>query len=174
MAIVNTDTSWDCTHYINDPDDLNSDWINKGFDLQGFNKKIFGISVRRLFIFDNKEDINKDALNLMEWQKSIGIEIKILILKENAIWSGYDRLKKILGTIDIAIINKAYLISFLLDDVVINNKNQRRLSYVEFWSELEKVKEVQHIYNDMWNSSLTIEQVQNTYNIDSLCIDIKH
>jgi len=164
MGIANADKNWQCTHYFNDHQDLNdqydvNDWIKAGFELQGFIIKIFGLHAKRLFIFDKKEDITKDVIEHIKWQQSIGIEIKILIL-ENAIkWTGYKLLLKTLGTIDIAIINNNYLMSFLFEVKTKNNKKQRSLNNIDFWSEPEKVKKVQQIYSDMWNNSLTIQQI---------------
>ena len=160
MAIANTAQSWECTLYVNDPEDLNSKWIRSGFELQGFNKKIFELSVKRLFIFDKREDITEDVITHLKWQNSIGVEVKVLVL-ENEKWAAtaHNQLKELLGTIDIAIIDNSYLISFILKESTINNKNRRSLDFIELWSEQERVKKIQSIYSDMWSSSATMQQI---------------
>ena len=158
-SITNTDKKWECTHYINDPQDFNiSSWVKEGFELQGFLINIFGLHVKRLFIFDKKEHIIKEVL---KWQESIGIEIRILILENEIKWSGYERLLKILGTIDMAIINDTYLTSYVLKKSTVNNKKLRSLNYVKFYSEQEIVKKIQQIYSDMWSNSFTIQELEN-------------
>jgi len=159
MAIANTDKKWECTLYSNDPQDINY-WFKEGFKLQGLFISLFGLHVKRLFIFDKKEDITKNVFEHMEWQQSIGIEVKILILENKMKWSGYEHLLKILETIDIAIINDTYLMSFFLEENTVNNKKYRSLNDTNFCSELEKVKKVQQIYSEMWSSSLTIPQIE--------------
>ena len=158
-AIANTDKKWECTHYFKVHQDVNF-WADAGFELQGFVGKKFGLHVRRLFIFDKQEDIESKALDHMKWQENIGIEVKILNLKNKARWSNHVILQDTLGTIDMAIINDTYLISFMLEENTIGKKKQRSLNYAIFCSEQEKVKKAQQIYSDMWNNSDTIQQLE--------------
>ena len=158
-AIRNTDKKWDCTHYLKVHKDVPF-WTDAGFEFQGFGGKKFGLHVRRLFIFDKQEDIVKDVLDHMKWQEDIGIKIKILILKNKARWSNYVRLKETLGTIDMAIIDDTYLMSFMIEKNTIGKKKQRNLNYVYFCSEQEKVKKVQEIYDIMWNNSETFQELK--------------
>jgi len=151
-SITNTDNKWECTHYINDPKDF-SPWHYDGFDLQGSLIKIFGLHVKRLFIFDKKENIRKDLLKNLE---NIGIEIRILILENETKWSGHERLKETLDTLDMAIIDDTYLTSYVLKESTVNSEKVRSLNYVNFCSEAKTVKKVQQIYRDMWINSLTI------------------
>ena len=151
-ALINADKKWDCTHYVKVHRSIDYR-INEGFEMQGYLMKTFSLPVRRLFIFDKLEDIIKDELEHIKLQQSIGVDTKILLLENKKKWSGYDRLIKELGTIDIAIVNEAYLMSFVI-------KKQRSLNYVNFSSEPEKIKIVSQIYTDMWDASSTIQQIE--------------
>jgi hypothetical protein len=159
-AITNTDIKWECTHYFKVHQDVNF-WADAGFELQGSIGKKFGLSVRRLFIFDKQEDIVNNALEHMKWQQNIGIEIKILILKNKERWSNYPSFQKTLGTIDMAIIDDSYLISFMLEKNTISKKKHHSLNYAFFYSDKEKVKKAQEFYKDMWNNSETISIVED-------------
>jgi len=162
-AIVNTDKKWECTHYFKVHQDVVF-WDNAGFELQGLVGKKFGVSVRRLFIFDKQEDIVENLLKHMKWQQKIGIEIKILILKNNEKWSNHNYLQNKLNTIDMAIVNDTYLMAFMLEENTISEENKQGLNYLIFCSEQERVKEAQQFYSDMWNASSTINQIQQMLN----------
>lgn len=158
-AIANTDKKWECTHYFKVHQDVNF-WTDAGFELQGLIREKFGVPVRRLFIFDKQEDIVKNVLEHMERQQDMGIEIKILILENKKRWSNYLSFRDTLGTIDMAIINDTYLMSFMLEENTNGKKKQQGLNYVIFCSEQEKVKKAQQFYSDMWNNSDTFQQLK--------------
>ena len=126
--------------------------------MQGYLKTVFGLHVKRLFIFDKKEDIKEDELKHIKWQQSIGIEPKILILENKK--SEYDSLFDKIGTVDMAIVNETYLMSFVLKENTVSRKKQRSLDYVNFSSEQEEIKAVSKIYNEMWHASSTIQQIE--------------
>jgi len=163
-AVANADKKWECTHYVKAHQDTDYS-IEEGFKTQGYLNKVFGLHVKRLFIFDKKEEISKDELNHIREQHDIGIETKIFISGNKRSYDKY--LDDKIGTIDMAIVNEAYLMSFVLKKNTVSRKKQWSLDYVKFSSEQEEINIVSKIYGNMWHDSYEIEEIEKELEINN-------
>jgi ABC-type multidrug transport system fused ATPase/permease subunit len=149
QAAINTDVNWYCTNYVNSNEDYNSGWVNYEFGIQSQCMKQNGTIVQRLFIIkdeDEKSKINEQV----NYHKRLGFVVKTINKTTGSNrWAPFDELEKLIGTIDIAIINGKYLFAFILTE----NKNDRSLLKIQCYSNSIIVKKSVDIYNRLWESA---------------------
>lgn len=159
QAIINADVSWFCTNNVNSPEDLGSGWARRGFELQSMSSKDVGTTVKRLFIYENKEEITPDVIKQMKWHQSLGFMVKFLTKDVKLTWSPFLALEKLIGTTDIAIINGAYLIAFLL-----SSEKLRTISRLRCYGDMDLVRRINELFTRLWELGNVLDKLENNKN----------
>jgi hypothetical protein len=148
QAILNTDLTWYCTNFVNAPDDWKAEWSRAGFQFQSVVSKMTDAPVRRLFIARHIEELNDDLVGRMRWHESLGFAVRCICLDRPAKWATFGNLKELIGTLDIAIVNDAYLIAFIL-----TGEEERGISFVRCYADPSLVGRVNDIYQHCWDAA---------------------
>ena len=141
QMISNTDSSWSCTDRVEHVTGESSSqfWSRRlskrGLETQGCLVKDFGVNVRRVFIFDKKEDAQIPLMKkMMEDQSSLGIGVGWVSLEcilENVSLKVFQGK---LHTVDFTIINNRYLFSYKMANRIVDSiectSNQQLVSFV--------------------------------------------
>jgi hypothetical protein len=93
----------------------------------------------------------------MKQHKALGFSVKLVTTDIDPKWAPFDQLRKLVGTIDIAIINGHYLFAFPLSE---DRKGVRSLADLRCYSDPGLVNKAVEIYSRLWESGLTQEDVE--------------
>jgi hypothetical protein len=141
QMISNTDSTWFCTDRVElvAGESANHFWTRRlskrGLDTQGSLAMDFGVSIRRVFVFDKKKDAEIPFVcEMMEKQASLEIKVGWVSLECALKYAPLKGFLDKLGTVDFTIINKKYLFSYKMLNNVVDSiectSNQQLVSVV--------------------------------------------
>ena len=152
QAIINTDSSWLSTNIIIPEQDWNSGWEYKGLSYQQLSVKLSNTIIKRIFIYETKNNISEEMISVMEEHKSKGIQARwVTTDTNNMYWASFESIEEKLQTVDFIIVDNSYLLSFHFNDKKELNyikctRNEKLISninslYVRLWERANRVKE---------------------------------
>lgn len=155
QAILNADINWNCTNFVNLPEDLCSSWAIAGFRFQSMVSKTTSVPVKRLFIVKDRSEVTDNLIEHMKWQQSLGFMVKIITRDKKMKWAPFEELESMIDTVDIAIINGRYLIAFLLTE-----EEYRGISFLRCYSDMNIVNKVNENFKRLWDSAIPVESIE--------------
>jgi hypothetical protein len=160
QAIVSTDISWDCTVYVNDWTDLCSVWAKDGFEMQSMMKDILDVRVKRLFIFNSREELTDEIIDHIIWQdQDLGFNVRVIFINEKqrlAVETSFEKLNQAIGTLDIAIANESYLLAFNLSTDL--STQLRSLTTITLHRDPQLVEDISVHYQNIWESAMEVDE----------------
>lgn len=160
QAIINTDISWFCTTYSNTPDDFEG-WSKWGFELQGMGIKRIGTVIKRVFIVDDESEITEEFIDRIKWHQSQGVMVKWISREISLKWVQFKEFEKLIGTIDIAIINGNYLLAFEIKE----DNNRRGISSINCYADRDIVSKINTLLMHLWDNSKEIDSLKIRSNV---------
>lgn len=154
QAIINTDSSWLCTNFVNLEQDWRTGWEDTGLTLQSIGIQQSNISVRRVFIYSTRNEISAEFVDIMKRHEQLGIQVKWTTLDADYHhWAPFQKFEQEIGSIDMALIDSRYLLSFDLN-------NNRRIISIRCYSDDNIIATISNLYMRLWEESRGLDDLQ--------------
>ena len=151
QAILNTELSWDCTCNPVIPKSIDQTFLLDGFRYQSIVSRINGVPVKRVFIVHEEQHLEV-MIKHASWQASLGFNIKIYKRFAQEDPKCIVSIQKLLGTIDLAIMDGRYLIAFHLTG------DMYEMNTLVFYKEQKLVDEVREAYRHLFDIGETVPE----------------
>jgi hypothetical protein len=154
QAIINTDSTWLCTNFVNLEEDWRYGWTERGLQFQGMGIQQNNVNVRRVFIYGSASEITPDLVATMRKHEELHVQVKWTTLDADYhYWAPFEKFEREVGTIDLAIVDGSYLLAFDL------NASRENVA-IRCYSDPAKLDGITSLYARLWEEARDLKELE--------------